>query len=190
MSEHFELLSDENIQLTKSFSCLSDTSGLKSKERRRVIKHDKEIENFLKNEALPEQKRLLNTTHLLISEKNAIIGFVSLCNDVIRLSIDKRKKYNMTYYVAPAVKIARLGVAKEFQHMGYGKYLLKFSLYKAIQMNDISGVAFITLDCYSHRKNFYLKEGFSFSDEQPDQREYDTPISLYKHILTWLDELN
>ena len=55
-------------------------------------------------------------------------------------------------------------------------------------MSNLSGVAFITLDCYEHRESYYKSLGFTRADEQPSSREYDTPISMYKNVLTWLKE--
>ena len=57
-------------------------------------------------------------------------------------------------------------------------------------MCDISGVAFITLDCYNHRESYYEKFGFSKTDVQPKERTSDTPISMCKHVFTWLNELS
>lgn len=189
MEVHFEKLSEANKHMISEFSCESDTSGVKSTDRRRIKRHDREIEDFLKDEALDEQNNLFNTTHLLVNEQNELVGFVSLCNDSLKLADDSRNKFESIYCSVPAIKIARLGISSKFQNMGYGKQLLNYSLYKAIQVSNISGVAFITLDCYEHRKSYYEKLGFTKTDEQPSPRPYDTPVSMYKHVLTWLNEL-
>ena len=190
METHYEKLSNHNKHLISGFSCESKTDGLSSNARRKVKKHDKEIEAFLKHEALHEQNLLLNTTHLLINDENELVGFVSLCNDSLKLAEDSRNKFETMYASVPAVKIARLGINSKYHNQGYGEQLLKYSLFKAIQMCDISGVAFITLDCYKHRESYYEKFGFSKTDEQPITRQYDTPISMCKHVFTWLNELS
>lgn len=190
MEMHYEKLSESNKHLIANFSCQSNTDGMNSNARRKIVKHDKEIENFLKHEALEEQNNLFNTTHLLINEKNELVGFVSLCNDSLKLAEDSKNKFETIYCSVPAVKIARLGINSKFQNMGYGKQLLNYSLFKAMQMSNFSGAAFITLDCYKHRESYYEKFGFVKTDEQPSERPYDTPISMFKHILTWLKELS
>ena len=189
MKIHFEKLSLDNKKLLSNFSCVSNTDGMKSKDKRRIIKHDKEIEDFLKHEALKEQKAFLNTTHLLINEQNELVGFISLCNDSLYLAEDSRNKFKTIYASVPAVKIARLGINNKYHNQGFGKLLLKYALYKAIQMCSISGIAFITLDCYKHRESYYKKFGFHKTDVQPKERPHDTPISMCKHIFTWINEL-
>ena len=190
METHYEKPSNDNKHLISGFSCESNTDGLSSNARRKVKKHDKEIENFLKREALNEQNQLLNTTHLLINDRNELVGFVSLCNDSLYLAEDSRNKFKTIYASVPAIKIARLGINSKYQGQGYGEQLLKYSLYKSIKMCDISGVSFITLDCYKHRESYYEKFGFSKTDVQPKARPYDTPISMSKHVFTWLKELS
>ena len=189
MELYFEKLSLDNKHLLSKFSCDSNTDGMKSNDRRKVKKHDKEIENFLKHEALSEQELYLNTTHLLINNENELVGFVSLCNDSLKLAEDSRNKFQTIYFSVPAIKIARLGIDSKYQGQGYGEKLLKYSLYQAVKNLKYSGTAFITLDCYKHRKSYYEKFGFTETDEQPVRLGYDTPISMYKHILTWLKEL-
>ena len=42
----------------------------------------------------------------------------------------------------------------------------------------MSGIAFITLDCYEHRVSFYEAMGFVKNVIQPIILPYDTPISM------------
>lgn len=190
MEIRFEKLSVNNVKLTKGFSCETDTSSLKSKDKRRVKRRDKELSDFLEKEALQEQEKMFSTTHLLIGDNDELVGFVSLCNDSLNLATDSQNKYGTVYCSVPAMKIARLGVSSKYQHKGYGKYLLQYALFKAIDVLGFSGVAFITLDCYEHRKTFYLKNGFELTDTQPQKRAYDTPISMCRHIISWLSEIS
>lgn len=188
MDTHFERLSSAHLKILREFNCETDLSQLNSKTKRKVKKHDKELSDFLIKEALTEQEKMLNTTHLLINENNELVGFVSLCNDSLNLATDSRNKYETIYCSVPAVKIARLGVSSKYQNMGFGKLLLQYALFKALDISEISGAAFITLDCYEHRKSFYIHNGFNLTDVQPPKREFDTPISMYRHIITWLSE--
>lgn len=188
MEIHFERLSKNNLSLIRNFSCDTDTSSYNSKDRRRIKKRDKELSDFLIKEAFKEQEKMFNTTHLLINERNELVGFVSLCNDSLSLAEDSQNKYETIYCTVPALKIARLGVSSKYQHNGYGRMLLEYALFKAVDILGYSGVAFITLDCYKHRESFYLKNGFDYTDIQPQRRSYDTPISMCKHIITWLIE--
>ena len=107
-------LHEKHLPLVDVFSCLESNetlSKMNAKNRRRVIKHLKELDDFLKHEALNEQRKGLNSTHLFIdTEQNRIVGYVSLCTDGIRLEYSEQKSLNMRYCIVPAIKIARLAV--------------------------------------------------------------------------------
>ena len=62
-------LSEENRHLIEGFSCVESDevlAGLPSKDRRRVKKHSKEMDDFLFCEAFEDQEKGLNTTYLFI----------------------------------------------------------------------------------------------------------------------------
>lgn len=67
--------------MVDAFSCVESDALLarfKSDERRRIKKHSKEMEDFLKCEAYDEQERGMNTTFLVLddqSEKNIGLYF-------------------------------------------------------------------------------------------------------------------
>lgn len=82
------------------------------------------------------------------------------------------------YATIPALKIARLAVSSDYQHRGIGKLLVQFSAYMGMQIQKISGIAFLTLDCYEHRVSFYESMGFVKNMIQPIVLSYDTPISM------------
>lgn len=134
----FVKLSSENERLVSDFTCISDVQGKKSKERRRIQRHDKDIEKFLKTEALKEQESKFNTTHLLIDE-NKLVGFVSLCCDSLKLAEKSKNRYQTIYCSVPAIKIARLGVRTEYQSRGIGRILLHYALLKACQNSQVAG---------------------------------------------------
>lgn len=191
---HFEILSDKNSILLEDFTCQEDRAyldelGCNKKSRRKIISHNNEIEDFLKSEALLEQKLSLNTTHLMIKD-NELIGFVSLCNDCIPLEVDEKELYGFTYKTIPALKIARLAVASKYQRKGIANKLLDYVIYLAVKIREISGVSFITLDCYSHRLSFYkTKHGFIVNEIQEESKADDKPISMRMYIDEYLTQL-
>ena len=85
-------LSEEHLPMVDAFSCIEKPEMLtqyNAKTRRRIIKHSKEMEDFLKEEAFEEQEKGLNTTHLFIDkESGKIAAYVSLCNDSIGLELE------------------------------------------------------------------------------------------------------
>lgn len=175
-------LEERHLPMVDAFSCTETPEMLDSynaKVRRRIRKHSKEMENFLKEEAFEEQEKGLNTTHLFIDrEIGKIAAYVSLCNDSIGLELKERDEMGLTYTTVPALKIARLAVANEYQGKGMGKSLIQFSAYMGRKIKELSGLAFLTLDCYEHRVSFYESVGFVRNMVQPVVLPYDTPISM------------
>ncbi|MBP1553331.1 MAG: GNAT family N-acetyltransferase [Oscillospiraceae bacterium] len=193
MDFSYQKLSKEHLPLVDAFSCVESDEQLKSyksSERRRIKKHSKEMEDFLKLEAFDEQELGMNATHLLIDENNnKIVAYISLCNDAIRLELDESKQEGIAYQTAPALKIARLAVSNEYQHMGIGRQLISFAAYIAQKIQNESGIIFITLDCYAHRISFYEQVGFLKNKIQPIQLEYDSPYSMRLGLLKYLEKI-
>lgn len=193
MAFNIERLSKKHLPMVDAFSCVEtddELQGIKSKKRRRIQDHSRNVENFLKTEALIEQDRSMNTTHVLIDEeKNRIAAFISLCNDSIRLEVDERNDFGITHASVPALKIARLAVSNEYKHTGKGKMLVYYSALMGIKIRPYSGVSFLTLDCYEHRSSYYEEIGFVKNAIQQSQASFDSPISMRMHIDTYLEKL-
>lgn len=193
MALYIERLSKEHLPMVDAFSCVEtdeELQGLKAKKRHRIQNHSRNVENFLKSEALIEQDRNMNTTHVLIDkEENKIAGFVSLCNDSIRLEVEERNTFGITHASVPALKIARLAVSNEYKHTGNGKLLIYYSALMGIKIRTYSGLSFLTLDCYEHRSSFYEGIGFIKNAIQQSQASFDSPISMRMHIDTYLEKL-
>lgn len=193
MNLQIQKLSKKHLPMVNAFSCIETQQYLNqynSKERRRILKHSKEMDSFLKTEAYKEQEDGLNTTHLLIdTEASKIAAYISLCNDSIRLDFSEQDKMGYSYTTIPSLKIARLAVSTDYQHHGIGKLLVQFSAYIGIQLRKLSGVAFVTLDCYKHRLSFYKSIGFVENVIQPIILPYDTPISMRLDIKEYLSQM-
>lgn len=188
-------LESQHLPLVDAFSCIETKETLScvnSKIRRRIQNHSKEMEMFLKNEALQEQEKTLNTTYLFLDKDNhnAIIAYVSLCNDSIRLDFKERSEFGLSYATIPAMKIARLAVSNQYQHKGIGKTLVMFSAYIAQKVREYSGLTFLTLDCYEHRLSFYESMGFVKNINQPVQLPYDSPISMRLYLDDYLEQFS
>ena len=93
------------------------------------------------------------------------------------------------YTTIPALKIARLAVATDYQHQGIGKLLVQFSAYIGMQIQKLSGIALITLDCYEHRVSFYESIGFVKNMIQPVNLPYDTSISMRLDLRKYLSQI-
>lgn len=188
-----ENLVQEHSQLLQSFSCIEEPDAvakLNSKQRRRVLLHSREMDDFIHNEALSEQRLGINTTHLLLNdEATELVAYIALCADTIPLGVNEREEEGMTYSTSPAIKIARLAVASGYQGQGIGKKLIRFAVRTANTMEQNCGIAFITLDCYEHRVSFYEHLGFKRNQIQTSQREYDSPVSMRANLIELTDRL-
>jgi predicted GNAT family N-acyltransferase len=197
MGEHMNLsikkLDKEYINLLYNFCCTETKESLlhyNAKTRKRIIRHSKEMEDFIQAEALAEQEKRLNITYLFIdSDENKLAAYISLCTDSIRLEIQEQNNLGLTYATIPAIKIARLAVANEYKEQGLGKSLIQFSAYIGNEIRKICGLVFITLDCYEHRISFYESIGFIKNLVQPINLPYDSPISMRLVLETYLNTI-
>ena len=181
-----ETLDKIHSQLVQSFSCVEPpeaVANLNSKQRRRVLLHSREMDDFLHNEAMSEQELGTSTTHLLLNdEATELIAYVLLAADAIPLGLKEREEEKMRYSNSPALKVVRLAVASTYQGKGIGKKMIRFALNTADDIAERCGVVFLTLDCYEHRVSFYEHLGFKRNQIQTSQREYDSPISMRANI--------
>ncbi len=180
-------LSEGNIHLTEGFTCVETDSMLAeytSKERRRIRRHSKDMDNFLHNEAFDEQEKGLSRTYLFVDVDGKLSAYLSLCNDAIRLEFEERDNMSLPYATIPAMKVARLAVDVTKRGKGTGYYALQFAVYVAQAVRDYSGVVFLTLDCYEHRVSYYERFGFRRNLYQPVLLDYDSPVSMR----LWIDE--
>ena len=180
-------LSEDNKYLTENFICVETDemlADLKAKDRRRIRKHSQDMEDFLRNEAFDDQEKGLSCTYLFIGHDDNLIGYLSLCNDAIRLEFEERDTMGFPYTTIPAIKVARLAVSTDYQGQGIGKDALQFAIYVSQTVRDYSGVVFLTLDCYEHRVSYYENFGFQRNLYQPVVLDYDSPGSMR----LWIDD--
>jgi len=184
-TDNFNLVimeNDEDFRSTKDFDCGNE-----------------DLNEFFQKDALNHKKVLLAKTYYLESRKATDEGilfpvaFVSFLNDIISITKEekktKKKKFwkdlkkilhyhKRKYSSFPAVKIARLGVKKEYQRQNIGTALLNMT--KDLFLTDNrTGCRFITVDAYNkeYTISFYKKNGFRFLTEE--DAEKDTRIMYF-----------
>ena len=105
-----------------------------------------DLNNFLKNDALTQQKNKLNLTKLILCDDDAIVGYVSLLSDTIplkdirdedtkqeikdQLSITSRKRK------LPAIKIGRFAIDKKYSGKGLGSEILMSILFNIKNISE------------------------------------------------------
>lgn len=155
-------LGEENRYLIEGFSCIESDetlAALTASNRKRVKKHSKEMDDFLLKEAFDDQEKGLSTTYLFIHDSK-LVAYLSLCNDAIQLDFEEKTDMGLSYTTEPAIKIARLAVSNEAQGMGLGREAIEYAIVVSQSVRELSGVVFLTLDCYKHRLSYYEKFGF------------------------------
>jgi predicted GNAT family N-acyltransferase len=152
----FENLSSEHKTIIQSFGS-----------------YQKELVDFLKQDALKSQQYHISNTYLLFDkqdkDRTALLGYITILNDSIRLDGDLKSYFRMKgiqYKSLPALKIGRLCVDDKYSRRRLGECLLLFSIKIAKSSNQSSACRFITLDAkrYSEPEkdsfHFYKRYGF------------------------------
>lgn len=138
----------------------------------------KDLNGFLLDDACNHAHELLAVTYLF-KKDNRTIAFFSVSNDTIRIEkiklipalverIPKEKRYKNL----PAVKIARLGVHKDYKRQTLGTQLLDYIKVWFVKDNK-TGCRYITVDAYNEPGvlSFYEKNGFNcFSDKDKNKK--------------------
>ncbi|MBI2656275.1 GNAT family N-acetyltransferase [Candidatus Woesearchaeota archaeon] len=137
--------------------------------------YEKELVNFLVEDALNNQKQKLSVTFLWFYEKN-LVGYLTLLNDKINLEGNLKEFFrekDIHYKSLPALKIGRLCVNDDFLRKGIGRLMVLFAIQQANEISENkSGCRFITLDAKRNEKreldsiHFYKKLGFKMLKER------------------------
>jgi predicted GNAT family N-acyltransferase len=137
---------------------------------------DDDLNDFLKDDALNNQKLMLSVT-MLVYLNNTMISYFSLTNDSIRKKLvhpeDGESDYPYSHY--PALKIARLAVHREWEGQGAGTAMLVESVATAFIITKYAGCRIITVDAKKESRGFYEKYGFKKANID---KETDT-VTMY-----------
>jgi len=126
---------------------------------------DKDLNDFIKNDALNERYEGWNQTYVAIKKGTKdVVGFFSISNESFEVRPEIKKEKNKPYQQIPATKIARLAVDNNHQNKGLGTFLVKFAIgFIVDQICKNSGCRYITVDAYPHRVDWY-KNHFDFTE--------------------------
>jgi GNAT superfamily N-acetyltransferase len=141
---------------------------------------DRPLTNFLRRVALKSSKANLTQTYVLKYEGqcNVIAYMTLMCAEIALANAyqigDKAGAENYEYQ--PALRIARLAVAKEAQGNGFGRTLVDLAISIALdRVQPIAGCRFLILDAKRKSVQFYEKLGFRILDTK-ENRNAITPI--------------
>lgn len=108
---------------------------------------ERDLNDFLKNDALNDQEELTSRTFVCIYN-NKVVGFFSLLADATRVQ-DIQTYDNVDGYCYRkyrAMKIGRLATDKEYERKGVGTYLYLNICGASFKILEIMGIRFITVD--------------------------------------------
>lgn len=123
---------------------------------------DKDINDFIKNDALGYQEKKLATTTIFIY-KGDIMGFFSATADSLKLKNPEKEEHEVgdkPLQEFPATKIARLGRDKKYKEQKVGVDILKWAIGHILEYSESVAVRFVTVDAYPNKVSWY--EDFKF----------------------------
>lgn len=151
----------------------------------------KDLDDFVRDDALKQQEEAVNITYLWISKKDGrMLSYITLCNDSIHLFGEKKdemRQIGISYKALPALKICRMAVHKDYARRGIGTKMLAFAINIALLINQKAGCRFLTLEAKNsaelpdHGKplHFYKKSGFEVIKERKQAADY---VPMYKDL--------
>lgn len=149
----------------------------------------KDLEDFLKNDALVQQKDKINITKLIVCD-DVIIGFVSLLTDTIPLKnvrneksrIELKPHFNSNIEKVsknkplPAVKIGRFAIDKKYTGHGLGTHILRNVINSIRKLsNNQVGLRFIIVEAYASAYTFYAFHNH-FSNLKKDDKTIEEKL--------------
>ncbi|TCN25499.1 GNAT family acetyltransferase [Mesobacillus foraminis] len=133
-------------------------------------KNNEDVENFLKNNAIPNEKRSLTRTFLVVDDENdnEIVGYFTILVkpfDIIEgvsQGLRKRLTENKKATVFNSILIAQLGRSDSYKGLVPGDIILQFALENCKLIYDLSGLRIVCVeyDDNPFLNDFYLKNDF------------------------------
>ena len=145
-----------------------------------------ELNDFLKEDALENQKELISKTYLCY-HPHRLVGYITFATDVLKAKEMRVKEHleGILYAEYPAIKIGRLAVDKKYERKGVGRFLLLIAVGKALKISGEVGCRFITVDSKRESIEFYQKHGF----ELVKKHEKQNFPTLYLDIMPIIKEM-
>jgi len=151
----------------------------------------KDLNEFLFDDALKQQKESVNVTYLWVSKKNkGLLSYITMCNDSIHLFGEKKeemKRIGISYKALPALKICRMAVDRKYSNKKIGTKMIEFAISMALDINKMCGCRFLTIEAKNDPSlpeeqkpvHFYKKVGFFVTKERKQNAAY---IPMYKDL--------
>lgn len=144
---------------------------------------DSDLNDFLKDDALNDQKFMINKTSLCFW-KNELVGYITLVTDTIGTKeVIVSDEIKCKYSKYPGIKIARLAVDSRFERRRIGTYLLYAAIGKALSISDSVGCRYVLVDSKKESISFYEKHGFKIAVRNKKHNYTPMYFDLYPVLL-------
>ncbi len=175
----------ETITTTPSMIPLSELiriygeSAVKDLIRDYVSAHDvenPEVSTYLRENAIPMEKRDLSRTYISLTENRIIMGFVTLgikCmtvpdNNLLSNSTQRRMNIEFETHVSQAFLLGQLS-RSEASAPGQGREFMAFALEMLGEAKRIVGCRVVRLDCKDDLTEYYESMGFNLVGKNEDK---------------------
>lgn len=122
------------------------------------------LDAFLQRSALQNARDGLSTTHVLVEDKapRKILGYMSVCAAEIELTgLHEADRRRLPRYPVPALRLARLAVAREQQRRGHGELMIGEAVCRALAVREQAGVRVLLVDALDEAAaDYYETYGF------------------------------
>jgi GNAT superfamily N-acetyltransferase len=147
-------------------------------ERLDTAKHDRKsfscgieaLDSFFCTLANQNQRNFESSTHLLVGDQGAIVGFVTLvCTEIPLTEISKQERLRNDHKMISATLIARMAVDSRFQGQKFGERLLMHGLKLSHDISLVGSCQVVVVDPKPGVEKFYEKYGFQPFRERRDR---------------------
>ncbi len=157
----------------------------------------KDLNDFLKEDALTQQNKSVGKTSLWFSKnEKQILGYVTLCTDSIHLGGSDKQKFKedgIPYKAIPALKIARMAVDERVVRKRLGTMIIGNAIKQVFFINRKAGCRILTVEAKNESNlkesekpiHFYKKLGFKVLKERKANASY---ISMYLDVQPYINE--
>jgi GNAT superfamily N-acetyltransferase len=123
------------------------------------------LNEYLKRYALQNQKKDAARTYVITGNENRVAGYYTLVFGSVSIEeATPEIASGLGNYPIPVILLARLAIDMHYKGKGYGKFLLRDALLRAVRASEIAGLrAFLVHAKDESAKAFYEKFGFRSS---------------------------
>ena len=118
---------------------------------------NEELNTYIRRFAFQSQQSQSAKSYVTFTDTGKLAGYYTLAYGSVEYAeAPARTKKGLPRHPVPVMILARLAVAREFQHAGLGKQLLRDALLRTLQAAEIAGLRAIVVQAKdAHAKCFY-----------------------------------